>query len=123
VIKLHENELRIYDPRQPTRCKRFSGAIVSGAYDGAFMIDAEEHASAIGVHFRPGGAFPFLGISANELADMHVDLETLWGPVLPNFESGSARRKTLQSGLYFWRKRSWHTSGAQWSTTMPWALR
>ena len=44
------------------------------------MIDAEQHASVIGVHFRPGGAFPFLGASVNELADMHVDLETLWGP-------------------------------------------
>jgi AraC-like DNA-binding protein len=80
VINLHENEFRIYDPKQPACCKRFSGAIVSGAYDGAFVIDAEQHASAIGVHFRPGGAYPFLGVSANELANMHIDLETLWGP-------------------------------------------
>jgi AraC-like DNA-binding protein len=80
VINLHENEFRIYDPKQPTCCKRFSGAIVSGAYDGAFVIDAEQHASAIGVHFRPGGAHPFLGVSANELADTHIDLETLRGP-------------------------------------------
>jgi len=80
VINLHENEFRIYNLRQPTLCKSFSGAIASGAYDGAFVIDAGQHASAIGVHFRPGGAFPFLGASANELADRHVDLETLWGP-------------------------------------------
>jgi AraC-like DNA-binding protein len=32
------------------------------------------------VHFKPGGAFPFLGIPAADLADNHVDLETLWGP-------------------------------------------
>jgi hypothetical protein len=32
----------------------------------------------MGVHFKPGGAFPFLGIPAGELADTHVDLETLW---------------------------------------------
>jgi len=31
------------------------------------------------VHFRPGGAFPFLGLPAGELADAHLDLETLWG--------------------------------------------
>jgi hypothetical protein len=80
VINLRENEFRIYDPRHPMRCKRFSGAIVSGTYEGAFVIDVEQHALAIGVHFRPGGAFPFLGVSANELADMHIDLETLWGP-------------------------------------------
>jgi AraC-like DNA-binding protein len=34
----------------------------------------------IGVHFKPGGAFPFLGLPAGDLADTHVDLETLWGP-------------------------------------------
>src|SRR5262249_3956448 len=33
----------------------------------------------IGVHFKPGGAFPFLGLPAGDLADTHVDLETLWG--------------------------------------------
>jgi hypothetical protein len=75
VINLHENEFRIYDLTPPTRCKRFSGAIASGAYERAFVIDAEQHASAVGVHFRPGGTFPFLGISANEFPDKHVDLE------------------------------------------------
>ena len=79
VINLHENELRIYDAAQPERCKRFSGAVVSGTYSGSFVIDTREHASVIGVHFRPGGAFPFLGTEAGELADTHVDLETLWG--------------------------------------------
>ncbi len=37
------------------------------------MIDTREHASVIGVHFRPGGAFPFLGtdwgVSALELRE------------------------------------------------------
>ncbi|HYY30907.1 MAG TPA: DUF6597 domain-containing transcriptional factor [Chthoniobacterales bacterium] len=42
VINLHENEFRIYCPTQPTRCKRFSGAIASGTYEGAFLIDADQ---------------------------------------------------------------------------------
>jgi hypothetical protein len=41
--------------------------------------DPQERVSVMGVHFRPGGAFPFLRTSANELADAHVDLEALWG--------------------------------------------
>jgi AraC-like DNA-binding protein len=55
-----------------------SGAIVSGAYGRSFEPTAE--AFIIGVHFNPGGAFPFLGLPAGDLADTHVDLETLWGP-------------------------------------------
>jgi len=41
--------LRVYDRVRPGLCERFSGAIVSGTYDGFFVIDT------------------------------HVDLETLWG--------------------------------------------
>lgn len=43
------------------------------------MIDTAEETSVIGVHFKPGGAFPFLGVPVGELADLHVDLEALWG--------------------------------------------
>jgi AraC-like DNA-binding protein len=74
VIDLVNDHIHIFDP-----LRRFSPAVVSGAYSRSFVIDTLQHASIIGVHFRPGGAFPFLGVSAGELADRHVDLETLWG--------------------------------------------
>jgi AraC-like DNA-binding protein len=80
VINRGDDEVRIYHPAQPEHCKRFSGALVSGAYRGSFVIDSEQQASIMGVHFKPGGAFPFLGPPAGELVDAHVDLETLWGP-------------------------------------------
>jgi AraC-like DNA-binding protein len=79
VINLRDDELRIYDAAQPERYNRFSGALVSGAYAGFFVIDTAEEASIMGVHFKPGGAFPFLGLPVGELADAHVNLETLWG--------------------------------------------
>ena len=79
VVNLREDELRIYEPGRPDRCRRFSGALVSGAYGRGFVTDALEETSIMGVHFEPGGAFPFLGLPAGELADAHVDLEDLWG--------------------------------------------
>src|SRR5918998_6059331 len=79
VVNLREDELRIYDAVRPGRCRRFPGAVVSGAYGGFFVSDTAEEASIMGVHFRPGGAFPFLGLPAGELYEAHVDLETLWG--------------------------------------------
>jgi AraC-like DNA-binding protein len=77
VINLRQNELRFYDAERPENCSRFSGAIISGA-SGRGLTPAAE-AFIIGVHFKPGGAFPFLGLPAGDLADTHVDLETLWG--------------------------------------------
>jgi AraC-like DNA-binding protein len=80
VINLHEDEVRIYDGKCPERCKRFSGSVVAGPYGGPLVIDTREHAAIIGIHFRPGGAFPFLGVPASDLANSHVDLAALWGP-------------------------------------------
>ena len=78
VINLRQNELRFYDTERPENCSRLSGAVVSGA-SGRGFTPAQE-AFIIGIHFKPGGAFPFLGLPAGDLADTHVDLETLWGP-------------------------------------------
>src|SRR5687768_6982750 len=61
VVNLCEDEIRIYDPTHPDRCTRMSGATLSGAYSRYFVIDPLQHASILGVHFKPGGAFPFLG--------------------------------------------------------------
>lgn len=79
VINLCENEIRTYDPSQPERVERLSGAVVSGTYSRAFICDARQHRSMLGVHFRPGCAFPFLGTPATELSDAHTNLEDLWG--------------------------------------------
>jgi AraC-like DNA-binding protein len=80
AINLCQNELRFCDLERPDPCSRFSGAVVSGAHGRGFAPDPAEETSIIGAHFKPGGAFPFLGHPAGELADTHVDLETLWGP-------------------------------------------
>src|SRR5690349_10401952 len=78
VVNLHEDRFSIYDA-EARGCRRFSGSMISGTYTKPFVIDTREHASIVGVHFRPGGAHPFLDVVASELADAHVDLAALWG--------------------------------------------
>ncbi len=79
VFNLRDDELRIYEHNESLLCSHFSGALVSGPYNGFFVTDRAEEASVMGVHFQPGGAFPFLGLSAYELANAHTDLATFWG--------------------------------------------
>lgn len=79
VINLSEDEIRIYDSEQPARCQRFPGIVVSGAYAGVLDIDPMKQASMLGVHFRPGRAFPFFGAALGEIANRHFPLEDLWG--------------------------------------------
>lgn len=79
VFNLREDELRIYGVSAPGDCRRFSGAVISGPYAGSFMSDIAEEASLLGVHFKPSGAFAFLGLPASEFANVHVDLRAIWG--------------------------------------------
>ena len=56
-----------------------TGAVVSGAHSETFLLDTARPMSVLGVHFKPGGAFPFLGLPAGELHNAHVALDGLWG--------------------------------------------
>jgi len=50
-----------------------------GAHSEFFVIDTAQQHSVAGVHFKPGGAFPFLDPPASELHNTLVSLEDLWG--------------------------------------------
>lgn len=76
VIDLDDDQIRIH---RDGRVARHGGAVVSGAYRSYFSTDTRMPGARIGVHFRPGGAWPFLGVPPGELADTHVDLAALWG--------------------------------------------
>src|SRR5947209_10932769 len=73
LVNLHEDQIRIGEGKQ------FSGTVISGTYSGPFALGAGPREGVFGVHFKPGGAFSFLGASASELANAHADLRDLWG--------------------------------------------
>src|SRR5260221_14785766 len=66
-INLIEDEVRIWDRRDLTRYERLEGAALVGPQSEFFVIDTAQQRSVLGVHFRAGGAFPFLGMPADEL--------------------------------------------------------
>jgi AraC-like DNA-binding protein len=43
------------------------------------VIDTAEQSRVVGVHFKPGGAYPFFGVAAGELRGLHLSLADLWG--------------------------------------------
>ncbi|WP_260982224.1 AraC family transcriptional regulator [Paenibacillus sp. 32O-W] len=79
IINLEENLIKVYDQKNHNRFKSFRGSLISGPRSEFAVIDTACQASTMGVHFKPGGAFPFLKLPANELCNEHVSLETLWG--------------------------------------------
>ena len=79
IINLHEDEFRVYDQRDHRSFQSFGGCLISGVHSEHVVIDTASQASTIGVHFKAGGAYPFLGLPADELRDTDAPLETLWG--------------------------------------------
>lgn len=113
VFNLAEDELRIY-ATDHDGCRRFSGAIVSGPYAGTFVTDTAEEAFVMGVHFKPGGAFPFLGFPAGDFTNSHVNLEAVLGRAaaelrdrLATADSNHARFRVLEKALLTRLRRAW----------------
>jgi AraC-like DNA-binding protein len=80
VINLHQDEVRFYDRRDVRKFQKMPGRVLVGAQSEFFVIDTAEQRSVIGAHFKPGGAFQFFKIPADELHGLHVCLDDLWGP-------------------------------------------
>jgi AraC-like DNA-binding protein len=79
VINLQEDYTCVYDRDDTDRCQIFPGALFSGAHSQYQVISTAAQAFVMGVHVRPGGAFPFLRRPAGELRDTTVALDALWG--------------------------------------------
>ncbi len=79
VINLNEDRSRIYDPNDVRNVRTFPGCVLSGPHSQYFVIDTQEQCSTLGVHFKPGGLSPFFGVPSDEIRNMHLGLDTLWG--------------------------------------------
>ena len=78
VVNLAADWIEIDDPAAGG-VRRHAGAIAAGTRTRSYFVDPRQRTEVIGVHFRPGGAFPFLGISPSEIVDTHVSMNDLWG--------------------------------------------
>jgi AraC-like DNA-binding protein len=58
-----------------------SADVVSGPHSRFFVLDTTVRQRLVGVHFKPGGAFPFLGPPLLELRNTEAPLDALWGPI------------------------------------------
>lgn len=58
---------------------RRAEAVVAGSYSRPAVLDTSAPATVLGVHFKPGGAYPFLKMPAGELHNVDAALQDLWG--------------------------------------------
>lgn len=78
LISLRCDELSWYTGERYTQKNFLKGMVLCGTHAGHFAIDAHQP-HMMGVQFRPGGFYPFIGPAAHEFHNTHVSLEDVWG--------------------------------------------
>jgi AraC-like DNA-binding protein len=78
IIDLGADRLRLRDRGDPRNVVEFADSLLCGAHAQYFVIDTTRPRAIMGVHFKPGGAFPFFQLPMDELANLHLPLEVLW---------------------------------------------
>jgi len=79
VINLRSGTKRLYQRDNFDHAQSFSKSWISGKQTRYIVIEAGKESSMMGVHFRPCGAYPFLGFGLSELTDQVVALDSVWG--------------------------------------------
>ena len=97
VINLREDTIRVYDRQDTDRFQSFRGCLLCGAHSESFVIDTASQESILGIHFKPGGAFPFFKLPASELHNVHVSLDTLWGATANDLREQLLAAKTPEA--------------------------
>lgn len=113
VINLREDQNRIYDRLDHNRFESYSGALICGAHSNYFIIDSAPQDEIIGVHFKPGGAYPFLNLPVDELHNTHLSLDELWGS-----EAGELHEQLLETATLDGSSHS-RTSPSQTGYPLP----
>ncbi len=54
-------------------------AFITGSHTTSYVSGMPADEPVMAIHFRPGGAFPFLGIPLSDLENGYVGLDDIWG--------------------------------------------
>lgn len=78
VINLSEDAVRVFPKVMNTRCDTLDGTIFCGAQSSPYAV-LPTASTVMGVHFYPGGAYPFFPMPQEELHDLRIPLAELYG--------------------------------------------
>lgn len=70
---------RLLNKDDPSQATEYREAWVSGGQRSFLVVESTQDYKAVGIRFRPGGAYPFLRMPMIEFTDQVVELDQLWG--------------------------------------------
>jgi AraC-like DNA-binding protein len=79
IVDLTPTPKKIFGNDDRRRITTVKGAWISGQHSGHIIFESANQSRMIGARFRPGGAWPFLGLPVAEVNDAVVEMDCLWG--------------------------------------------
>jgi len=79
VVNLAEDRIPLYDRATGVPAGATRGVILCGPRTGHAVIDTASQRAVFGFHFKPGGLLPFLRMPLDELRDLELGLDCVWG--------------------------------------------
>lgn len=79
VIRLDSDEVAAYSATGERSLENLPGALLAGPRSKFDVIDTACQRSVITVHFKPGGAYPFIGCDAADLRNLDAPAAELFG--------------------------------------------
>jgi AraC-like DNA-binding protein len=88
---------QVYDADQSKPFTTLTESWVLGLWTKSHVVDWPEDLQYMGVSFRPGGAYPFLGLPLSELQNQVVSLEAIWGTFAAELRERLYAAPTIQA--------------------------
>src|SRR5919108_5155540 len=91
-----------FDVYRPDQVKPFIRCTESwwvGVWDTYHSVDWPPDVKLFGVHFKPGGAYPFLQLPLSEMNGQVVPLDVIWGLDTDEIRERLSAAPTIQAGV------------------------
>ncbi|HEX2099532.1 MAG TPA: helix-turn-helix domain-containing protein [Candidatus Synoicihabitans sp.] len=122
IIHYGSGPLRCSD-RARRRINQKAGQLVAGVHQEDFFIETAQLETLVSLRLRPGAAWRLFGVSAEELAEQHVELDQLGVPFqlnrlvedLQRAKSARERAAVVAGQLRRWPRRRQPHPGVGWA--------
>jgi AraC-like DNA-binding protein len=90
---------RVYETDQSQPVATCTESWAMGLLSTYHLVDWPLNIQFFGVHFKPGGVYPFLGIPLSELHNQIVPLDAIWGRFAAEIRERLYAAPTIQAGF------------------------
>ena len=88
---------QVYDADQSESFTTLTESWVLGLWTKSHVVDWPADLQYVGVNFKPGGAYPFLGLPLSELQNQIVSLDAIWGTFAAELRERLYAAPTIQA--------------------------